>query len=71
MLHACEVIDGVSLSSVFGDVGVDKVDDVGSDSDAEDGGEDDVGSGSLNDVFAGSPVGVVDVHNLSVDHGDK
>lgn len=71
MLHACEEVDGVSLSSVFGDVGVDEVHDIGSDSDAEDSGENDIASGSLNDVFAGGFVGVVDMHNLSVDHGDK
>jgi hypothetical protein len=71
VLHACEEVDSVTLSSVFGDVGVYEVDDIGSDSDTEDSGEDDVTSSSFNDVFAGSPVGVVDMHNLSVDHGDK
>lgn len=65
------VVDSMTLSSVFRDVGVDKVDDIGSDSDAEDSGEGDVALGALNDVFTGSLVGVVDVHNLSVDHGDK
>lgn len=41
MLHTGEEVDGVTLSSVFADVGVDEVDNIGPDSDAEDGGEDD------------------------------
>jgi hypothetical protein len=40
VLHACIVLDGMTLSSVFAHVGVDKVDDIGSDADAEDSGED-------------------------------
>jgi hypothetical protein len=71
VLHAGEEVDCVTLSSVLGDVGVDEVDDIGSDSDAEDSGEDEVGAGSFNGGFSGLDVGVVDVNDLSVDHGDK
>lgn len=71
MFHTCFVVDGMSLSSVFGDVGVDEVDDIRSDSDAEDGGEDDVGAGGLDGLFAGGDVVVVHMDDLSVDHGDK
>ena len=48
-----------------------EVDNIRSDSYAEDGREDEVGSGFLNDGFSGLDVGIVDVYNLSVDHGDK
>lgn len=38
----------MSLSSVLGDVGVNKVDDIGSDTGGEDSGEDHIGTGTLN-----------------------
>lgn len=71
VLHAGLEVDGVTLSSVLGNVGVDKVDDIRPDAGAEDSGEDDVASGALNGSFSLSPVWVVDVDYLSVDHGKK
>jgi hypothetical protein len=44
VFHACLEVYGVTLSSIFGDVGVDKVDDIGSDTCAEDGWENSCGS---------------------------
>jgi hypothetical protein len=69
MLHAGLEVDSVTLSSVLGNVGVDKVDDIRSDSSAEDSGEDDVAAGALNDGFSFGFEWVVDVNNLSMDHG--
>ena len=71
VLHAGLVVDGVTLTSVLGDVGVHKVDDIGPDSGGEDGGEDKVSGGALDNWLSFSAGGVVDVDNLSVDHGDK
>lgn len=70
VLHTGVVLDGMTLSSVLADVGVDEVDDIGPDSDAEDGGEDSLASGLFDDIFAGVFVGVVNVDDLSVDHGE-
>jgi hypothetical protein len=70
VLHTSMVVDGMTLSSVFGDVGVDEVDDIGSDSNAEHSGEDDTAARFLNNVLTGCLVGIVDVHQLSVDHGN-
>jgi hypothetical protein len=71
VLHTGLVVDRVALASVLGDVGVHEVDDVGPDSGGEDCGEDEVGSSALNDGLALGAGGIVDVDNLSVDHGDK
>jgi hypothetical protein len=71
VLHTGLVVDGVALASVLGDVGVHEVDDVGPDSGGEDCGEDEVGSSALNDGLALGAGGIVDVDNLSVDHGEK
>lgn len=61
VLHTGMEVDGVTLTTVLGDVGVDEVDDIGSDSGGEDGGEDDLGLGAFNDRLALLLVGVVDV----------
>lgn len=71
VLHTGLVVDRVALASVLGDVGVHEVDDVGPDSGGEDCGEDEVGSSALNDGLALGAGGIVDVDNLSVDHGEK
>ena len=71
MLHTGEEVDGMTLSSVLGDVSMNEVDNIRSDSDAEDSGKDNIGSASFNDGFSSSCVRVVDVNNLSMDHGDK
>lgn len=71
MFHTCVEVDGVTLTSVLGDVGVDEVDDIGSDSGGEDSREDQLGLGAFDGGLAFSPGGVVDVHELSVDHGQK
>lgn len=71
VLHTSLEVDSVTLSSVLGNVGVDKVDDIRPDASAEDSGEDDVASSALNGGFSLSLVGVVDVDYLSVDHGKK
>lgn len=71
MLHTGIVLDGMTLSSVLADVGVNEVDDIRSDSDAEDGGEDGFAAGLLDDALSSSLVRVVNVDNLSMDHGNK
>ena len=62
-------VDGMSLSSVLSDFGVDKVDNVRPNSNAEDNREDDVGSGLFDDRFSCLDVGILDVNDLSMDHG--
>lgn len=71
MLHTGIVLDGMTLSSVLADVCVNEVDDIRSDSDAEDGGEDGFAAGLLDDALSSSLVRVVNVDNLSMDHGNK
>jgi hypothetical protein len=69
VFHTGFEVDCVTLSSVLGNVGMNEVDDIRSDSDAEDSGENNVGAGSLNDGLSLSLGGVVDVDELSMDHG--
>jgi len=71
VLHTGIVLDGMTLSSVLADVCVNEVDDIRSDSDAEDGGEDGFAAGLLDDALSSSLVRVVNVDNLSMDHGNK
>ena len=44
VLHTGSVVDGMTLSSVLRDVGVDEVDDIGSDTSAENSGKNDLGA---------------------------
>jgi len=69
MFHTGFEVDCVTLSSVLGNVGMNEVDDIRSDSNAEDSGENDVSTGLFNSRFSLSLGGVVDVNELSMDHG--
>jgi len=71
VFHACFEVDSVALSTIFGDVGVDEVDDIGSDACAEDSRENSCGSGRFYDWFAFGFEGVVDMNDLSVNHGEN
>lgn len=68
MPHAGVELDGMTLPSVLGDVGVDEVDDVSPDTGAEDSGQDELGLGLGDDVLSLLSERLVDVDNLPVDH---
>jgi hypothetical protein len=62
-------VDCVTLSSVLGNVGMDEIDDIRSNTGAEDSGKNNVIACALNNCFSFTFVGVVDMDDLSVDHG--
>ncbi len=71
MFHTCEKVDGMTLSSVLSDVGVNEVDDIRSDSNTKDCWKNNILVGFLDDGFSFFNVRVVDVNELSMNHGNK
>jgi hypothetical protein len=71
VFHTSMVLHGVTLSSVFADVGVHEVHDIGSDADAEDSGEHNFAAGLFDHIFASIALMVVHMDHLSVNHGEK
>ena len=71
MLHTGLVVDSVTLSSVLSDVGMDEVNNIRSDACAEDSRQNKASSSSLNCRLSCSLSGMIDMDELTMNHGKK
>lgn len=68
MSHASVVLDGLTLSSIFVNVGVNCIDDISSDTGGEDSRENNLVAVFGCDIFALFSEGLIDIDKLSMDH---
>ena len=71
MFHTGLVIDGMALSSVLSDVSMNKVNDIRSDACAEYSRQNEASSSSLNCRLSCSLGGMIDMDELTMNHGQK